>query len=349
MATVLRVGHLIDGTGAAPLRDAEIRFEGTRITGVGPQNSQARAGDTVHDHPGWTATPGFTDLHTHFCYPVDGEFQTAAMVPNRVHLLVLGFRAAERWLAQGVTTARDVGTPFDLDIELKELLAEGVATGPRLVAAGRMLTMVGGRRTPYDFMKEEISGATAAREWTRRHLKDGADVIKLYCTTLLEADVGAYLQRALELPEGQPDPGRWASLSVDEIRAVVHEAHKAGRTVAAHVAPAFGIKLALKAGVDTIEHGSELDDECTELFLESGATLVPTLSITRHQIEHGDELGLPPVFTEFSRRRWDRIAEGVAKAHRAGVKIATGTDPVLPGMSYATELEALVACGLSPL
>jgi imidazolonepropionase-like amidohydrolase len=349
MATVLRVGQLIDGKSDSPLQNAEIRFEGRTITGVGAHGTQSRPGDRIEEHPDATATAGFIDLHTHICYLTDGPFQKNATEPSRVAMLVKGFETARAYLEQGVTTVRDVGTPFDLDIEIKELIEAGVVPGPRMVTAGRMMTMTGGKRTPWDYMKEEVTGETAAREWTRKHLKDGADVIKLYCTTLLEEDVGSYLQRVLEQPPGAPDPGRWASLTVDEIRAAVTEAHKAGRTVAAHAAPAFGVKLALRGGVDTVEHGSDLDDECIELFLQSGATLVPTLSISHHQIANGEALGLPEQFVAFSKKRWQTIKTNVKKAYDAGVKIGTGTDPVLKGMAFASEIELLVECGLPPM
>jgi imidazolonepropionase-like amidohydrolase len=346
-ATVVRVARLFDGTGAPPRERVELRLEGGRVRAVGPHGTLAEPGDAVVDRPGLTATPGFHDVHTHFCYPRHGDFQRPTAVPGRLGMLVGGFAEAASWLRQGVTTARDVGTAFDLDIGLAELIADGRRPGPRLAPAGRMMTMTGGKRNAYDFMKDEVSGATQAREWTRRHLKDGAVVIKLYCTTLLEEDVAGYLARALATPDGERDPGRWASLSVDEIRAVTHEAHKLGRTVAAHTAPAFGIKLALRGGVDTVEHGSDLDDECIDLFLETGATLVPTLSVSHHQIVHeGGRAN--PVFKAFSERRWDRIQAGVAKAKAAGVKLATGTDAVIPGMEYRTEIELLVGCGLSP-
>jgi imidazolonepropionase-like amidohydrolase len=348
MATLLRVGRLWDGSGAPAVADAELRLEGGRVVGVGPRGTLEQPGDQVVDRRDATATPGFIDVHTHFCYPLDGEFQSSAAQPRKLAMLAAGFRQAASWLAQGVTAARDVGTPFDLDIELKELIAAGRRPGPRLAASGRMMTMTGGRRNAADHMKEEVSGATEARLWARTHLKRGPDVLKLYCTTLLEENVADYLKRALAAPEGAPDPGRWASLTVDEIRAVTHEAHKLGRTVAAHTAPAFGIALALRGGVDTIEHGSDLDDACIDLFLETGATLVPTLSVSHHQIAGAGGIRMDPAFQAFAERRWDRIQAGVARAHAAGVKIATGTDPVLAGMTYRSEIELLVGCGLDP-
>lgn len=348
-ATVLRVGRFVDGTGAPGTDLAEVRTVGGRVEAVGAKGALTRPGDRVVERPDATCTPGFVDVHTHFCYPRFGDFQLPTRTPSRMAMLAGGVAEAASWLRQGVTTARDVGQQFDLDIGLSECIAAGMTPGPRLAPAGRMMTMTGGKRNAYDHMKDEVSGATEARLWAREHLKRGAVVLKLYCTTLLEEDVAGYLKRALAQPEGAPDPGRWASLSVEEIAAVAHEAHKLGRTVAAHVAPAFGIKLALRGGVDTIEHGSDLDDECIDLFLETGATLVPTLSVSHHQIATDDHGRADPAFKAFAERRWARIQENVARAHAAGVKIATGTDAVLPGMEYRTEIELLVGCGLTPM
>ena len=347
-ATVLRVARLFDGVDGSTRERAELRIEDGRLRAIGDHGTLLREGDTLVERLDLSCTPGFLDIHTHFCYPVYGDFQRPTSTPARLGMLAQGFAQAASWLHQGVTAARDVGTSFDLDIELAELIAAGSVPGPRLAPAGRMLTMTGGKRNAFDHMKDEVSGAVAARRWTREHLKRGAVVIKLYCTTLLEEDVAGYLRRALATPDGAPDPGRWASLSVEEIRAVTHEAHKLGRTVAAHTAPAFGVNLALRGGVDTVEHGSDLDTESIALFLETGATLVPTLSVSHHQIAQEDGGRADPVFREFSLRRWDRIRSNVRRAHEAGVRIATGTDPVIPGMEYRSELELLVECGLSP-
>ena len=348
MDALIRVGRLLAGSGAPPQARAEVAVREGRVRAVGGWGEFPVAGNAVREFPRATALPGFIDLHVHPCHPNEAGFQRSPQRPNRVAMMVDGFRYARDWLRQGVTTARVVGTPFDLDYGLRDLIAEESARGPRLLAAGRMLTMTGGRRTPWDFLKEEVTGAAEAARWTRSHLGGGADLVKLYCTTLLEDDVAGYLQRALAQPDDAPDPGRWGTFAVDEVRAICDEAHAVGKTVAAHVAPAFGIKLALRGGVDTIEHGSNLDDECIGLFLETGATLVPTLSVMHHQAVHGDGLGLPAVYTEFAKRRMEREADRVRRAHEAGVRITTGTDAILPGMTYATEIECLVACGLSP-
>lgn len=350
MGTVIRVARLIDGTGGPPLENAEVLVCNGRVAGFGPQGTHPVNDNAVQDFKNLTAMPGMIDLHTHFCFSPDAGFQTTEESPNRVNMMLSGFEMARSWLEQGVTTARDLGTPFDMDIGLKELIVERPSLGPRLVTAGRMMTMSGGKRNAFDYMKDEVTGPNEARRWTRNHMKEGADVIKLYCTTLLEESVLEYVKRALAQPDDAPDPGRWASFTADEIRSVVEEAHKAGRTVAAHASPSFGIKLALRGGVDSVEHGGDLDDEAIELFIETGATLVPTISVFHHQLTMGDRMKTPQPFIDFAERRWERTQVMLERARAAGVKIGTGTDCVgMKDMVFWTEPELLVEIGFSPM
>lgn len=350
MYTLIKTSRLIDGTGQAEKRGCCLLAQNGIIADVGTAAQFEGIDAEILDLTDGFVVPGLLDVHTHFCYINEAGFQQSALQPNKVAMLSAGFDNAEEWLYQGVTTTRLVGTPFDLDIELRKVAEGQNLPAPRMVCAGRMMTMVGGRRTPWDFMKEEINGADEARQFARKHFQRGADLIKLYCTTLLEANVADYLARSLALPEGAPDPGRWSSLTVEEIAAACDEAHKIGRTVAAHVAPTFGIKIALRGGVDTIEHGTNLDDECISLFLDTGATLVPTLSVNYYQQQHGEQLNMPAVFTEFARRSWEKQIVMLRKAFDAGVKIATGTDSIIDGMQFYDEVELLVhAVGLSPM
>ncbi len=350
MQSLICTSTLIDCTGAPPRQDWDLLVEDGVILEMGPRGSLSGSGEESLDLREGVVTAGFIDMHTHFCYTDEAEFQQSVLHPNRAWMLDCGFLNAEEWLYQGVTTARLLGTPFDMDLELRTVLERGLLMGPRLVCAGRMMTMVGGRRTPWDYMKEEINGPEEARSWVRMHLQRDVDVIKLYCTTLLEANVADYLERVLSLPEGAPDPGRWSSLTVEEIDAACTEAHRVGRTVSAHVAPDFGIKIALRGGVDTIEHGSDLDEECVDLFLEKDATLVPTLNVTYYQIVNSDSIDAPAVFTEFSKKRWGRQIAMLQKAYKAGVRIATGTDDVINGMNYFPEMELLVTeVGMTPM
>jgi imidazolonepropionase-like amidohydrolase len=342
MPTLIKTSKLIDGTGSPPYSDWAILVDGETITDMAHVSKFDGIDADIVDLQEGVVVPGFIDAHTHFCYIHEAEFQQSALQPNKVAMMLAGVDNADEWLHQGVTTTRLVGTPFDIDLEVREVVEAHQYPAPRMVCAGRMMTMVGGRRTPWDYMKEEVNGVDEARQFARHHLQRGVDVIKLYCTTLLEANVADYLARTLALPDDAPDTGRWSSLTVAEIAAVCDEVHKVGRTVAAHVAPTFGIKLALRGGVDTIEHGTNLDDECIDLFLETGATLVPTLSVSYFQMQHGDELNMPEVFTEFSKRSWDNQIPMLQKAFDAGVKIATGTDSIIDGMTFYDEVELLV-------
>ena len=350
LGTIIRVGRLIDGTGTAPMQNAEVLVEDGKITGTGPQGNYSETDHHVVDHKELTAIPGMIDLHTHFCYPPDKGFQATQERTNRVGMMVSGFEMARSWLRQGVTTARDLGTPFDMDIGFKELIVEKPEMGPRLVTSGRMMTMTGGKRNSFDHMKDEVTGPNETRRWARNHMKEGADVIKLYCTTLLEENVLEYVERALAQPDDAPDPGRWSSFTTEEIAAVVTEAHKAGRTVAAHASPAFGIKLALRGGVDSVEHGGDLDDEAIELFMKTGATLVPTITVFHHQLTQGEKMEVPQPFIDFAHRRWERTQVMLDRARTAGVKVGTGTDCVgMRDMVFWTEPELLVEVGFSPM
>lgn len=349
MQTLIKTSKLIDGTGQAHIGWSVLVKDGL-IVDLAPDAQFAGIEADILDLTDGVVAPGFIDAHTHFCYLTDAGFQQSATQPNKAAMLIAGLDNAEEWLNEGVTTARLVGTPFDMDIALRDVVETQKQPAPRMVCAGRMMTMVGGRRTPWDFMKEEVNGVEEARRWARAHFQRGADLVKLYCTTLLEANVADYLTRVLSLPDDAPDPGRWSSLTVEEIAAVCEEAHKVGRTVAAHVAPTFGIKIALRGGVDTVEHGTELDDECISLFLETGATLVPTLSVAYFQIKNADHIDAPPVYAEFSKKRWDRQIKMLRRAFDAGVKIATGTDSVIDGMVFYDEVELLVnAVEISPM
>lgn len=350
MTTTLLVGKLIDGTGAPPLTNARLTLDHGQVIAIdqfGPQDSLPS--DHLHDYRHTTALPGFIDLHAHYCYPVDDGFQTTPHHLNRIEMVALGFQSAQNALREGVTTARVLGTHFDLDFGLRDVIEGQPSLGPRLLAAGRMMTMTGGRRTPWDYLKDEVTGAAEARRWARAHLARGADLIKLYCTTLLEEDVAKYLQRKHSLPDGAPDPGHWGCLTVEEIRATVNEAHRLGRTVSAHTAPAFGIKAALRGGVDTIEHGSELDDECIEVFLDTGATLVPTLAVSQPGSGPDDDSPRAKLFRTSARHRWEQNKMRVHRAYEAGVRIGTGTDNVRTDMHFWSEVELLAEVGLSPM
>lgn len=350
MQTLINTSTLIDCTGEAPRSDWSLLVRNGLIVDMGLTTQFEGIDAEIIDLTDGVVVAGFIDMHTHFSYIHEAGFQQSAVQPNKVAMIAAGVDNAEEWLYQGVTTARIVGTPFDMDMEVRKVTEKYKLASPRMICAGRMMTMVGGKRTPWDFMKEEINGVDEARRFARNHFQAGMDILKLYCTTLLEANVADYLTRILSLPEGAPDPGRWSSLTVEEIKAVSEEAHKIGRTVAAHVAPTFGIKLALRGGVDTIEHGTNLDDECISLFLDTGATLVPTLSVTHFQIQQGDTLDIPAVYSEFSRKTWDKQILMLRRAFDAGVRIATGTDSLMDGMVFYDEIELLVdAVEISPM
>jgi imidazolonepropionase-like amidohydrolase len=226
-------------------------------------------------------------------------------------------------LRAGVTTVRDVGATDGLSVDVARAVELGVISGPRVVAAGRAIAMTGGHGW---FIGREADGAEAVRRAAREELKAGATCIKLM------ASGGVY---------GHSEEPGSPQLTVEEMKAGVEEAHKAGRRVAAHAYSAEAINNALDAGVDSIEHGSFIDRTTAERMREQGTYLVPTLSVYQAMSDKGPELGAP----EYVRRKTAEVLEASREAfrlaHEVGVPIAAGTDCGAPGHPHGTLPEEL--------
>jgi imidazolonepropionase-like amidohydrolase len=273
-ALILQNTVLWDGTGAPPRRGVTVTIRDGRIA-EGPLGDGAR----VIDIGGRTVLPGLINVHVHLT--LDGEPNPAQTVAQQrgARGAARILRNAERTLRAGVTTVRDLGAG---DHGLLELRGE---LGPRTLAAGRCITMTGGHG---HFIGVEADGAVEIARAVRLELKAGADVVKLIAS-------GGVLTPGTA--PGAP------SLSRTELAAGIEEAHKAGRRAAAHAIGTQAIKNALAAGIDTVEHGSYLDDEAIALLCERGATLVSTLSAYHQVVAHGRAAGIP--------------ADAVAKAEAA--------------------------------
>lgn len=328
MGFALRCGQLIDGTGAAPVGNAVVIVEGDRITAVGGPEL-ITPGMEVMDHSDQWVVPGLIDLHTHMCY--DGSldpFPAMAAPPQMVAM-----RAAAtlgRYLRGGVTTIRDANAWHEVGFAAKEALALGLIQGPRIFTAGQAITMTGGHawRTAY-----QVDGPHEARKAVREQLKRGADHIKIMAT-------GGVMNPTEEMGDSQ--------LTLEELTAVVEEAHKAGKRVMAHAMGPVGIKQCLEAGVDTIEHGVWFGPETVELFLKHDAWFVPTLSVMWIQATRGKEAGMHPFVVRKATRAMETLFDCVALAQKGGVKIALGTDsggPLHTQDMIALELELMVKSG----
>ena len=310
---------------------ATVRIEGGRIDSV--STTEPESHEQALDLEGKTAIPGLINAHAHVC--VDGSADASAAWGRRSlteNVLVTAEHAREA-LQAGVTTVRDLGGRDGVDLGLKAAIESGLIVGPRLVVSGRPLCMTGGTA---HLMGREVDGPNEARKGAREQLKAGADIIKVMAT-------GAVLTQGV-------DPGA-VQLSTDEMRAAIEEAVKAGRRTAAHAIATDGIKNAILAGADSIEHGCFQDSETIDLMLEHSVFLVPTLAALYHIVEAGEDAGIPAFAVEKAKRIGNAGVDSLRRAHEAGVRIAAGNDGGTPfnrAGNLASELELMVAAGLSP-
>ncbi len=332
---LIRNVSLIDGTGAAPVRRQSVLIEGTKVSWIGPDESAPSCTpDRIVEGAGRTLLPGLINAHVHLCS--DGAADLFAQVrDDSIPFATLrAARNAHLTLESGVTTVRDCGAANNVAIELGRAISAGLVVGPRVQAAGRVITMTGGHGY---FMGREADGADGVRTATRAEIKEGADFIKVMAT-------GGVLTPGV-------DPAN-AALHLDELRAVVQEAHNSGRRVTTHAIGAIGIKNALKAGVDSIEHGYHLDDEALEMAVAQGTYLVPTLSAIPAILRHGRSDGIAEWVVEKAERELDRSRSGFISAVNSGMRVAAGTDAGTPFNRHydmASEMASMVELGLSPL
>jgi imidazolonepropionase-like amidohydrolase len=326
---LFRSARLVDGRGVLRER-ADLLVADGRIQRI---DSQIRIDDAhVIDLAGRTLVPGLMNAHVHICF--DGSADPASRLASE-SLPVTAVRAASRLrttLAMGVTTVRDLGAIGGIAIDLGRLTAEGELVGPRVLAAGRVVTMTGGHG---HWMGEEADGPDAARRAVRSQLKAGATTIKVMAT-------GGMMTTNQEA--GAPQ------LTIEEMAAAVEEAHKGGVIVAAHAESEIGARNAILAGVDSIEHGHGITMSTLELMRERGVALVPTILSDRRILEGGAEAGIPGTVVDACRRLAPSLVTTLEAAIASGVLIVAGNDggaPLVHPGEVAAELELYVRHGMS--
>ena len=314
------------------IAEGAIHIEGTTLRAVSPK-PVAAGGPGVIDAAGLTAMPGMGQMHGHFT----GYMHTMDTGPINAqpHTLkaIQATAFARNALNAGITMWRDVGGHAHIDLQLKKAINLGLVPGPRMQAAGRWLGAPGGHGTG---LTEELTGVDDLRQAARDQIAAGADGIKLVAS-------GGVMQAA-ENPFGM-------EFSEEQIRAAVEETHRAGKWVAVHSHPAAVTRVALNAGVETIEHATEMPDDVIELLLARGAYVVPTFAAYWKLSREGREIGLDQGLVDLAGRVWDRKMEYFMRAAKAGVKFATGTDTGAPRVFHhelALELELMVQVGLTP-
>ena len=341
MGFVLTGATLIDGNGGEPLKNTAVHIKGDRIAWVGSAaNLPADAQDAKqYDVSGKWLMPGLIDAHIHICY--NGSESTFALLEkHRDELVLEAVDICKRTLSHGTTTIRDVGGEKYIEMSLRNAINRGFIEGPRMKLSGRVISMTGGHA---HFIAREADGPDEMRKAAREQIKAGADTVKLMATG------------------GSATPGQdihASQLTVDEIAAVTEVAHMMGRNVAAHCHGTGGIRNCMLGGVDTIEHGTYLDEETADMMVANGATLVLTIGAGNPDLE---TFPLTPVQKADAERRRPMIEQGVKQirktiglARSKGVFLGVGTDaggnPLAPHhYSMARELELLVENDLTAM
>lgn len=345
---VLKAARLIDGTGKAEIQNGVVVVTDNMITAVGAAGQVTiPAGAKVIDLGDATLMPGFIDAHTHVIGRILGDpaGNYAVVKDYDSFAAILGTRNANNILLAGFTTIRNVGASNFDDMALRKAINEGFVPGPRMMAAGHAIGITGGHCDENGFkpgllssgIKDGIAnGPEEVRAAVRYQVKFGADVIKTCATggVLSEGDaVGA------------------TQYTYEEMKALVDEAHKLDRKVAAHAHGTEGIKIAVRAGVNSIEHGSFLDEEGAKMMVEKGTYLVPTL-MAGEQVEKLAKSGvLKGLIAEKALAAAAAMRNGIKIAKKYNVKMALGTDSsVIPHGTNGHEFTLMVEWGgLTPM
>ena len=329
---VLSGARIIDGTGAEPVRGLSVVVEKGVITAV-VEDARAPRGNGV-DLAGHTLLPGLINCHVHLCLGAEADpVRPLREEPLGLTAIKALLRARETARA-GVTTVRDLGGREYVEIAVRRAIQEGLIDGPRIVAAGRPVCMTGGHG---HWLAREADGPDDARKAVREQLKAGADVIKIIAT-------GGVMTPGVE--PGSPQ------LTLDEMRAAIEEARRAGRRTAAHAMASSGISDAIAAGITSIEHGIYLTEEIVAHMRRDGTFLVPTLNAPAAIASGGLAAGIPDFMVRKSEVIVPAHVASFQLAHRAGVRIAAGADSGTPlnfHGSLLPELTLMVKYGMTPL
>ena len=333
MAIAFVDGPVCVGDGRV-LEHATVLVEGDRIVKVAEGKVNIPKDARKIPLAGQMLLPGFIDSHVHICFDCSPDPMASVASESQTMTALKAASSARQTLMAGITTIRDMGGKNGIDLGLREAINSGLIPGPRMVVSGKMICMTGGHGWQVGL---EANGVDEVRQAAREQIKAGADIIKLMAT-------GGVLTPGVE-------PGS-EQFTEAELRAGVEEAHKAGKKTATHAMGTKGILNALRAGIDSIEHGVYLDDETVALMIAKDVPLIPTLSVPYNIESKGIAAGIPEFAVEKTLKVKPFHQESIRMAHAAGVRIAMGTDAGTPFNMHGEnlgELKRLIECGFSPM
>jgi len=337
----IHAGHVLDVKTGKMLSDQMIVIADGKIVSIG-EAASAKAPADAHriELPNATILPGLIDAHTHLTFdPTFGYERLAISIPRET---LTGAKNARLTLQAGFTTVRNVGADGYSDVALRDAINAGDVPGPRMLVSGPALSITGGHcdnnLLPYEYHATEggvADGIAAVQHKVRENIKYGSDLIKV-CAT------GGVLSRG--------DDPQASQYTLEEMKAIVADAHRLGRKVAAHAHGAQGILWASQAGVDSIEHGSYIDDAGIAEMKKNGTYLVPTLYLGDWMIDNAGLTHLPDFLLVKAKEVIPAARKNIAHAFASGVKVAFGTDAaVYPHGLNAHEFAVMVKLGLTPL
>jgi len=342
---LIYAGTLFAVPGQEPLKEQTIVVKDGRVSEVKAGFVRASTGERVIDLRNQFVLPGLIDCHVHILGELSAKSKVERVEDSEAFDALRGATYALRTLRAGFTTVRDLGERSPAIFALRRAISDGMIAGPRLVIAGSTITPTGGHAQTYGY-RDDVNalfastgvcdGVEDCRRAVRRQVSRGADVIKLVSTGGVLSDIKAGVDQ---------------QFTDDELLSIVKTAHGLGRRVAAHAHGAGGINAALRAGVDSIEHGSYVNDESISLFRKTGAYLVPTVMAGVTAAQYAKTGGF---MSEAQKQKALQVGPVIQKAleraYAGGVKIAFGTDTgVSPHGQNAKEFVLMVEAGMPPM